>query len=422
MKKNIFIVLILLFFPSLSYAQTNQDTTILKPLTLLDCYNLALKQSEIIAIDAELINQAEARFTQALGMLLPHVTFSSTDTRLRSQTTPSSNKAYERKFVFKQTLFSGFKEFSGMSGSRSERNQRINEKARAEQLLFIDVADAFYLLMEEREDLKIIQNVRNTLINRIKELKKREQLGRSRRSEVVNTEVQLYTLETEIELVKSQELVARQLLEFLIGRPVGNVFDSGDTQPFLRAEKDYLIRAAMRPDILAAQQAWEVSKKNLEVSKSGLLPTVSLQSDYYTKRNTSPQDAKWDTLLKVEVPIFQGTETYGAIREANSKMRVSQLQLTRLGRNILQEISDAYIKCQAAISNNKIIRKALIASRMNYYLQNKDYQFNLVNNLEVLTAIQSLGDARRNYIHSLYETKRLYWQLRVAAGETIMEK
>jgi outer membrane protein len=422
MKKYIFVALILLFSPSLSYAQANQITSRPAPLTLMDCYNLALKQSEIIAIDAELINQAEARFTQALGTLLPHVTFSSTDTRLRSETTPSSNKTYERKFVFKQTLFSGFKEFAGMSGSRSERNQRINEKARAEQLLFVDVSDAFYLLMEEREDLKILQNVRKVLVDRIKELKKREQLGRSRRSEVVNTEVQLYTLETELELIRSQELVAKQLLEFLIGRPVGNIFDLGETVPLLRAEKDYLIRAAMRPDVLAAQQAWETSKKSLEVSKSGLLPTVSLQSDYYTQRNTSPADAKWDALLKVEVPIFQGTETYGAIREAGSKMRVNQLQLMRLGRNILQEISDSYLKCQSAISNNKIVRKALTANRMNYYLQNKDYQLNLVNNLDVLTAIRSLEDARRNYIHSLYETKRLYWQLCVAAGEPMTEK
>ena len=38
-----------------------------RPLTLTDCYQLALKQSEKLAIQQELITEAEARFGKAFG-------------------------------------------------------------------------------------------------------------------------------------------------------------------------------------------------------------------------------------------------------------------------------------------------------------------------------------------------------------------
>jgi len=98
-------------------------------LTLDECYCLALKQSETIAINSELIREAEARFTQALGTLLPQVSFVWTQTNQDSERAFSSynhNGSFESKFIFKQTLFSGFKEFAGMAGSSLEQKQRIS--------------------------------------------------------------------------------------------------------------------------------------------------------------------------------------------------------------------------------------------------------------------------------------------------------
>ena len=64
------------------------------------------------------------------------------------------------------------------------------------------------------------------------------------------------------------------------------------------------------------------------------------------------------------------------------------------------------------------LRKAHATAKLNYYLQKKDYERSLVNNLDVLASIQTLQDAERNYIHALYEAKRQYWRLRVAVGQS----
>jgi outer membrane protein TolC len=95
----------------------------------------------------------------------------------------------------------------------------------------------------------------------------------------------------------------------------------------------------------------------------------------------------------------------------------NELLFKRAERIAAQDIDDAYINIQSVILRSKVLKKALNSSELNYHLQKKDYSSNIVNNLDVLTAIQNLEDVRRSYIHTSYESKRFYWQLLAAAGE-----
>ncbi len=77
----------------------------------------------------------------------------------------------ERKFVFTQPLFLGFKEFAAMAGTRAERRQRVAEKSRAEHLLLVDVADAVHLLLQQRQDLSALETIRTALETSLKLLR-----------------------------------------------------------------------------------------------------------------------------------------------------------------------------------------------------------------------------------------------------------
>jgi len=394
-------------------------------LTLDECYRLALKQSETIAINSEVIREAEGRFMQALGTLLPQVSFVWTQTNQDSErafSTYNNNGSFESKFVFKQMLFSGFKELAGMAGSSLEKKQRIQEKKRAEELLFVDVSDAFYLLLEQQEDLKTMGLIRKALNDRISELKKREDVGRSRHSELVNTESQLYNIEAEIQLVKSQELVAKELAAFLIGMDPGTLYDEKDTPDALGPESFYNADIGSRSDVSSFGFAAGVAKKEAYISKTSLLPAVTLEGDYYKRRNTTPLDVTWSTMLKVNVPIFEGTTAYGNIKQANAKSREADLKYQRAKRLAAQDVHDSYIKAYSAILRAKAMEKALKSAELNYSLQREDYRNNLVSNLEVLAAIQNFGNTRRNYMRAFYEKKRMYWQLKAAAGDITEDK
>ena len=419
--RNLSIVFIfLLLIPASGFCAGMPDEN--QPLTLEGCYQLALKQSELIAIDAERIKEAEAHFLEVLGAIMPQVSFSRTQTwqdpgsQQSSGGTPFFSKTFEQKFVFTQVLFSGFKEFAGMAGGHFEKNQRKNEKLRAEQLLFVDVSDAFYLLMETREDLKVLETISKAFTDRMDELKARVDIGKSRMSEVVSTETQLYSILDEIETVKNQEQVVRELLEFLVGRPINKIADYG-LKFTLKSESEYLAKATSRSDVTAAHFAWKVDKEQVTIAKSGFLPTISLGGDYFNHRSSAPEDSKWDAMLTINFPIFEGTTTYGFVKEAKAKAKESELTFQRSQRLAAQDIHDAYVNIQADIARSTILDKALHSAELNYKLQREDYDKNVVNNLDVLAAIQNLENIRRSYFHIFYESKRFYWQLLVATGD-----
>ena len=427
MKSLVRILIIILFFPVFAFgANANEDASsvnivkrVYSPkndyLSLIDCYKLALKQSELIAIDAEQIKIAEAHFLEAFGTIMPQVSFTHTDTRDHSSNT-SLNNVHEEKFTFTQDLFSGFKEFAAIKGSKFEKSQREKEKWRAEQLLFVDVSDAFYLLLEIQEDLNALKTIEFALKDRVKELKTRQNIGKSRVSEVVTTEYQLYNLEAEIQLERNQELLVRELLEFLIGSPFDKIAET-KFDFSIKPESQYLAEASFRPDVQASYYSWKSDQEKITIAKSGFLPQVSLEGDYFTHRTSAPTDSNWEALLTVSVPIFEGTTTYGQVKEANAVAKQSGLLYSRLGRIAIRNIQDAYVNMQISISRKKVLGKALQSAELSYHLQSQDYKLNVVNNLDVITAIQNLEDIRRSYIHTSYESKRFYWQLLTAAGE-----
>ncbi len=415
---------VLLLLPVAAWAaeESQPGTAEALPLTLAECYGLALKRSETIAIQAELVRQTEGRFLQVLSTALPNIAFESSEKRQAGGggSAFTLKEGPERKFTFSQPLFSGFKEFSAMRGSRAERRERLQQKARAEQLLFVDVADAFYLFLEHQQDLQILAAIQDALQARIGELTERERLGRSRTSEGGSAQARLRRVEAQMEGVRSDAVTSRQLLEFLTGTsPITAVTEAGFAVPALETEAAYLAGVSARPDVRVAEEAWRVSREEMHIAQAKFFPTVNVEGNYYTKRVGVSEGVDWDALLKVRVPLFQGGEAFGATKEASSKARQAKLQFDQTARSASLEIQDVYARLHAALARQAALEQALAASEEDYRLQVEDYRRNLVGNLDVLLALQTLQDARRDVLHAQYETKRLYWQLRVATGEAL---
>jgi len=419
MKQTFLLFLILAQLLRPAGAAADEQTA---PLTLADCYALALKRSEEVAIRKELVAESEARFQQALSGALPRASFAASEKR-QDGTGASAftlRNVPERKFVFSQPLFSGFKEFIAMAGSRHERSQREHEVRRAEQLLLIDVAEAYYLVRQQREDLQALQTTREALNQRIQVLTERERLGRSRPSERASVRSRLRRIEAELEGAKQVEATAMHLLGFLTGTaPLPPLADAVEGLPPLEQEAAFLAKAGARSDVRAAEEAVQVAQKQIGVARAGYWPSVDLDSNYYTERVGASAPVEWDVTLSVDVPIFQGGQVRGEVRQAAAQARQAQWALERIRRSAALDIRDAYTGLTAAQAGHDALTQAQAAAEEDYRLQQEDYQLNLVNILYVLEALEDLQAVRRQVIAAQYDVHRRYWRLRVATGDTL---
>ena len=307
-----------------------------------------------------------------------------------------------------------------MRGSKSEKLLREQEKARAEQLLLVDVSDSFHLLLQQRREIGVLDAIRETLRERIRELAEREKIGRSRASELVAVQAQLYRVEAEWEQAQTEEQVSSQLLQFLTGLDaVPELKDPGPELPAAEEEDSYLSKGPSRPDVKAAEQSAQIARQELKVARSQFFPTVGVDGNYYVDRAGAAEEVKWDASLNVDVPLFQGGAASGASKEAESGVRQADLRVQQTRRVAIQEIRDAYAEYGGALARVRALTKALESTEESYQMQVQEYRLNLVNNLEVLSTLQTLQDTRREVTAALCDAHRLYWKLRATAGESI---
>lgn len=395
-------------------------------LTLKNCYKLALKHSEILAIEQEKILQAEAQFQQALSGLLPNVSFLITKKKQDSKAggdggvggTFTRRDIPEKKITLSQPIFNGFKEFSAMAASKSQEEQRVYEKMRAEELLMQDVSEAFYTVLQYKDEIRILNTAKGLTQERINELTMRELIGRSRKSELVSAKLALSLLESELERAGNLKIIACQILEFLTGIKISdNLVDVTDVLPALGEKEVYLIRAYQRSDVKASSEALDVVGKQLVIAKADRLPSVSIEGSYYTQRVGFQSGIDWDAVLKVEFDIFRGGEISANVKDADSQYRQAQWQYLKTLRRAELDVNNAYEDLRTSYSQVELLTQAVLAAEEDYNLQVGEYSLNLVSNLDVLRSLQTLQEVKLKLNYAQFQRKRNLIKLKIATGD-----
>ena len=399
-----------------------------KPLSLQEAYQLSLKQSEAIGIQAEEIGKAHARFFRAFDYFLPTAHFEmdrfyqdvGKDASGSDGITGDSRRRFvpTDKFVFHQPLFSGFKELAAIQGTGADKKEQHLRLKRAKELLFIDVMESYYELLRARKDLAVLDETRKIMTDRLKELEGRVRLGRTKESDQLSSSADLKVIEADWAETKAVETTLLNLFEFYIGQPLNDrPLEDSEMAETLKELPVYLEKAKTRSDVQAEEQADIVADKGVLAAQSDLIPKVSLDGNYYTKRTGFQSGTDWDVMLKFDVPIFELGTTLGDIREATATKAAASLMARQTRRIAERDIKDAYERLHTSELQEKSLGEAADATKQSYTLISDDYGHNLVNNLEVLDALRRYQEIERRSNTASYERKKNFWRFKAALGE-----
>lgn len=399
-------------------------------LTLQDSWRLALRRSEVIAVADEEVKKTFGDFLESTGDAIGDVNFVFTDLRQdapRPVTTAESGGSSvggtltsrtrsEGKFVVKQPVFQGLKEFGALAASGALKSRRLYEKKRAEQTLFVDVASSFYDVLRMREDVEIIESIRTLLRERTRELAEREKIGRSRPGEIITTRSRLKRLEADLAASLGDLEAAETVYEFLTGvRPAANVLrDEALPNPVRAGEAPSA--AEKRPDVEALRAAAQTAEGKVTVIRSELFPRVDLTANFYEKREGFQESIDWDVLFTVDAPIFKGGTSAGRYKKALSDLRIARLLHERARREAELEIRGAARDWATSVKRTRALASAARDAGENFKIQKDEYARNLVSNLDVLEALEQLREARRESNAARFGMKLNYWRYLAATG------
>ncbi len=418
------ILFVLVFLFSALSAQAE-----MKKISLPECYELALKYMETVQISEQQIQEAKAKYHEVLGEVLPRVQvqaseFIQDDHANTSNVTTTGQVVntftrFSRPQVgvnVSQNLFRGFKEIVAMRLAKTNEAEQRYNKEDVERLLYQDVATAFYTVMQIELNIASSVKIIKAYKDRILELRKRVDLGKSRGSEVLAQESDLAILEGNLEKEKGNLKVAYEMLSFLTGlNPQPPIRWDDSLKLPLRPLAEYTVLAEGRADVMASKKAVDIAKGQVKYAKGDLLPNANAQFNAYPYRVGFQKDIFWDATFNLNIPVFNWS-TYGLIREKKSKALQSELQSQLLKRQALREIKSAYEKYQASLMEFQKYNIAAQKSEKSYYQQLEDYNMGLINNLDVIYALNTWLESIRKRDNSRVQVLSDWVSLYVTSG------
>lgn len=393
-----------------------------EPYSLDDCFLLALKQSELIATQSELVSQSEEQYKEARAALFPLITGSASYLvqQAPSSITASNNSPAEQttaKLTAAQPLFRGLREYALLSQRNLQITARISTRRQVASQLYSDVSTNYYMILSFEQTLRDYQSELDVYRERISELNKRIQIGRSKVSEVLTVKAAVDNLAAQAEITRSQLATAREVFAFLTGlNQNSRLTESLPSEPKVLSLDSYLERINERPDVKSARDELAATDKSVAIARGGHFPSMDLVGDYFFKRPGIAADQHWAVQVQATVPIFAGGLINAQVREAASAGRQSELALARARRNADQEIRANFSNVHSDLSQVSRLKQAEQSALENYRAQSRDYKLGLVSNLDVLQSITASQQAKRALDAVRFQQKLDLIRLEIAAA------
>ncbi len=376
-------------------------------LTLQDCLVRAQARSEMLRIQVGKQDEAAARLKQARGGVLPDVRFKVAKTLRDSAGNTVAGDQTDSRFAVTQPLFSGFRRVQGIDLAKSELTKENYNYADINRDVREQVIRAFYTLAAIDAVRVNIQTTAQSMSVRLKELGDRVRLGKSRDSEVLMTESQLAALYAQNEKSGGDRAGAVEAVSFLTDVPAAGltVQDDHATIRELPAMTSFTEKLNNRADIQSAQQSLLSQSLRVGIVAGGLLPTLDFNGSWYTLRSGSLANSSWEALLSLDVPLFQGGIARGRVNEEKARLREAEQTVSLLTRAAGSLLRTRYEAAASSIKQATAYTDAFEKASKSYQMQLRDYQYGLVNNLDVIQALLSMLDVKQNMDTALIQVK-----------------
>ncbi|HAH31694.1 MAG TPA: hypothetical protein DCL44_05205 [Elusimicrobia bacterium] len=379
-------------------------------ITLDQAFKLSLAKSETLASSAEGIKQLAAFENQIRSYFLPALSLNTSET-LNSGQSGKGQSAINLSY----SIFDGMRDYISAKSAGLKTESGKLSLARARQNLYQSVALAFLDLANIRQELSVRQEQLNVSEARIKELRDREKIGRSRESEVLAAQAQLAQDDADLQSARSRESLAQFELRFLTGLNA----DLEPEQPRLPEKhriEPYLAGAARRSDVEAARKALEAARLDTDIAKKLVWPSLALNADYYLTRPSPNQDSHWGSALTLKIPLYTGGLSGASVDQAFAKQASAEYALKLAIRQADTEVRQAYSTLMHSIAVLDSLKKALKLADENAKFQSRDYTMGLVTNLDVLNAQNTLLQTKLKLEMARAQTCLAGIQLEVAGG------
>jgi outer membrane protein len=158
--------------------------------------------------------------------------------------------------------------------------------------------------------------------------------------------------------------------------------------------------------VVAALEATQSAKKQIEIERSGHFPTFDLAAGYELDRTDQRFGSDRDSgfvQLQMNLPLYQGGRVTSRTREAGYNLRAAQDRLDQNRRQVLEQVKNAFRGILSSISDVQARQAAIVSSRSALESTQAGLEVGTRTQVDVLNAQQRLFQAEFDYLSSRYD-------------------
>ena len=317
------------------------------------------------------------------------------------------------------TLYNGSKRLNTLKQQRM--NNRIAELgvAESENTIEESITQIYVQILYAAEAVKVNEATLDVSRAECERARALLAAGSIARSDLAQLEAQVstdkYQLVTAQATLQDYKLQLKQLLE-LDGEKEMTLYiptlgDENVLSPLPSKTDVYRSALTLRPEIEAGRLNVKASELDIDIARSGYIPTISLSAGIGST-NTNGNDFTFGEQIKqnwnnslgvtVSVPIFNNRQTKSAVQKAKIQKQNSELDLLDNQKNLYKTIEGLWLDTNSAQQRYVAAIEKLRSTQTSYDLIQEQFNLGMKNTVELLTEKNNLLNAQQETLQAKY--------------------
>lgn len=386
---------------------------------LQDIYQLAIKNDQLFQ-NATATRQAAAEaLPQAMAVLFPNISANASTVMNRTWSMANVNPNFGTGGLVKNNTngyqltlsmpIINFNQWYQVSEAKSQVKAADATYADAAQNLIIRTATAYFNVLSAEDLLENNRAQKELLAKQLKQANARFDIGVDAKTSVYNVQAQ-YDAAVAQEIASESALYAAyQDLQVITKKPVNHLSRLIDHLPLWQPtpnNMDAWQKAAEQHNfsILALRYAAEAARSAISASNANHLPVLSTNNQYTRtadSQNASEPNGLRETSssigLSVTLPLFEGGQVLSQTRQAQDLYVQALTKMEQQHRQVSSQTLQTYSNILSGIVKIKADQAAIQSANSALTSNQAAYQAGTMTIIDVLSAIQNLYQAKRNY-------------------------
>lgn len=423
----VFFGLLISLTPALSFALDLSET-----LSLAQRHDATMQ-----AAHAEYSATIEVR-SQSTAAVLPAISLdvfsrkTSTDVTQSSGVLPPGKSDFDtdgytlslNQVIYNHTLF------KNMAASSALVAQAKVTLEAAKQDLIIRTASAYFDVLASHDNLVFARAEKKAIARQLEQSRERFNVGLIAITDVKESQARFDTAVAEEIIAENTLAITRENLWVIINTAPDNLNPVREKIPLLIPEPqdiDAWKNTALENNLnlLAAQYAMNAAQSTHDGRRGEHYPTLNLSASHGSSDSdgssfdpTSTGTDRDDTVLELQlsIPIYSGGLTSSRTRKSAAELELAKARYQLQQRETTQQARSAYLGIQAAISQVKALKQALVSTQTAVEATQAGYDAGTRTGVDVLLAQREMYKSQRDYWRARYNYVLNVLEIKRAAG------